>query len=310
MAFAMPGAALAQGWQLQSDDDGSFFLGAISLNAAPGMALICGERSPQGLSPGQTGNLEPEITAPETFRLYLGPAQIGPPDSALTARRDVLVVVGTTGYRLPPIGWNELFSTWEVDLAATDPVFGVIAAVDAFELRSAAGSQMVSSNGFGRAFGQLTAYCQSMFAGIGLRWGEATPTPAAPPAMRQAAERAILQGCAGPATKEPDALLIAQIDGDGAEDVVVDWSRITCSGPYPRPFCGASMCSAQVFLSAKFPRTQQPDDLLAAGVRLQPLSNGNMGVSVGGSLSMCSQRGQTVCTFLFYWNGADLVPLD
>jgi hypothetical protein len=127
--------------------------------------------------------------------------------------------------------------------------------------------------------------------------------------MRQAAEADVAKGCNGPSTYEPDAFLSAEIDGDGVPDVVLDWRKIKCSGTFSQPFCGASMCSADVYLSASYLRTNSPKQFLAAGVRLQSLSNGNMAVGVGGSLADCYGIGADNCEFLYYWNGADLVDL-
>lgn len=300
----------AQDWQFNSSDDGSFFVGGAGPASGPGFFLVCGERSPRGLSAIQTGNMEPDITSPESFRIYLNTDDIGPADGETISRSDVLVVVGTTGYRLPPVIWNELFATWQTDVQATDPMFQIIAAQPSFELRSDAGSVIVTATGFGRAVGQLTGYCQSMFSSIGMPWrsGAAVPTPQA--TMRQVAEAAVQTGCGGLANTGANAFLSGDIDGDSRPDVVVDWSDITCTGGYPRPFCGASMCSANVYLSAAFPDRQKPEELLALGVHLIPLDNGNMGVATGGSLSMCQGRGKDGCEFIWYWNGQELLSLD
>ena len=127
--------------------------------------------------------------------------------------------------------------------------------------------------------------------------------------MRQIANSAIWQGCGGGAQIEPDAFLTGDIDGDGLPDVVLDWGAVQCYGPMSRPFCGASRCSADVFLSSAYHRKRSPETLLGQGVWLQPLSNGNIGVSVGGALNECYATGNQSCTFLYYWNGFDLVNL-
>lgn len=304
------GESRAQAWQFNASDDGSFFVGGAGPETGPGFFLVCGERSPQGLSPGQTGNMEPDITPPDSFRVYLNVDDIGPPNDQMQTRSDVLIVVGTTGYRFPQINWNELFATWETDVQATDPMFQVIAAQPSFELRSNTASEIVTANGFGRALAQLTTYCQSMFASIGLPWSSVTATPTPRATMRQIAEAAVRTGCGGLANTDAKAFLSGDIDGDSEPDIVVDWNNITCTGGYPRPFCGASMCSANVYLSAAFPSRQRPEELLAQGVRLVPLDNGNMGVATGGSLASCQAHGTGGCEFIWYWNGQDLVSLN
>ncbi len=304
------GAALAQDWITNSYDDGSYFTGALSPIDGPGFTLVCGERSPQGLSGAQTGNNEPDITGPNAFRLYLSETDIGPPGPQLAGRQDVLVVIATTGYRLPPIIWNELFNTWETNVPARDPVFAAIAAQTSFELRSDRGSHIVPARGFSDALGQLTTYCQSMFAAIGLPWAGSVPAPGRT-AMRQAAHAHILAGCGGGVLDQSDAFLFGEIDGDGIEDVVLDWRGVRCAGPTPYPYCGASNCSVDVFLSSLFPRKQRPEGLLALGARLFPLTNGNMGVGMYGGLSACRKVfGTNDCEFQYYWNGSGLARLN
>lgn len=295
-------------WQFRSFDDGSFFSAAISPTDRPGLALLCGERSPTGLSALQTGNMEPDITRPDSYRLYLGENDIGAYEGYTETRQDVLIVIGTTGYRVPVVRWNELFGTWEADLPANDPVFAALAEQPAFELRSQAGSPVVTTNGFGRALTRLGGHCQTMFTAIGLPWRTVAAAPAPRPDMQQLAEAAIQTGCGGPAIMGPKTIQTGEIDGDGQPDVVVFWDGITCSGGYPRPFCGASMCSVQLFVSSLFARRGKPEELLAQSVWLQPLTNGNSGVVTVGSLATCQGRGN--CEFLWYWNGTDIVQLQ
>ncbi len=312
-----PGRAAAQGWQLRTFDDGSFFLAAISTGPTSALTLLCGEKSPKGLSPYQTGNTEPDITAPGVLRAGFDHRVIGAPVGGYEpSRGDVILVAGGQGFRLPNVTWNELTYQWEANLSATDPLFAAMRAGGSFELHSRAGRHAVPGAGFGEVFGQLTSYCQNVFASIGKPWpGAAAPQGAnvatargsAPGVMSQVAENAIVRGCNGPAARAAGYLLAGNIDGDGREDMVLDWSRISCLSGHPRPFCGASLCSAQVFLTAR--PGARPFDLLAQDVRLQPLSNGAMAVAIGGSLSMCQNRGGGGCERLFWWNGVDLIEL-
>jgi hypothetical protein len=91
---------MAQDWQIDSYDDGSFFATSISPTGAGGFTLLCGARSPQGLSAMQTGNVEPEITPPSVLRMVFSDRDIGPPDNWGQPRQDVMIVIGTTGYQL------------------------------------------------------------------------------------------------------------------------------------------------------------------------------------------------------------------
>ncbi len=307
-----PAAAVAQDWRLNTFDDGSYFMGGIY--QSPGFALSCGERSPQGRSAMETGNMEPTITRPGLFRMSLSDEELAFPDGVVRPRDDVMIVVGTLGFSLPGVRFDELFNEWWVDLPVGDPLFPAIASVESFEIRSRDGITQVDARRFGEGLNALSAYCQRMFAAIGQPW-QAAPQPNAPAqqtpqqgaaSMRALAEAAITRGCNGAAVKAPDYLLSGEIDGDGREDVVLDWRGVECQAGMPRPFCGASMCSADVFLSSRSGVSGGEANLLALGVSLVPLSNGNMGVKVGQSSGSC---GAAACEKVFFWNGAELVPL-
>lgn len=310
IALVLGGQAGAQTpeWRLQTYDDGAYFSGAISVTSDRDVKLLCGERSARGLSGEQVGNMEPDITRRDSLRLYLGEGVLGAYDGVTQQRQDVLLVVGATGYRLPVVQRNELYSSWEADLPATDAVFAAIAAQPEFEIRSSTGSRTVTARGFQTAHGALTGHCQTMFTAIGKPWSS-VPAAAAPVvSMRDVAQASIRSGCGGPARMEPTALHSGDIDGDGLEDVVVFWNGITCSAGYPRPFCGASSCSAEFFVSSLHARGVQPKELLTQGVRMQPLSNGNMGVVTIGTAPTCQSRAN--CEFTWYWNGRALALLQ
>ncbi len=308
--LALVGAASAQDWSMSQFDDGSYFSATLAPIDGPGPALVCGERSPRGLSPAATGNLEPDITPVGAFRLYLSDRAIGAPAPQRMIRDDVLIVAGGSGYRLRGLRWNAAFSTWQIDLPATDPSFAAIAAAQEFELRYDGGVRRLSSAGFAAGVGGLSTYCQTMFASIGKPWPATQALPPARQTMRQLAEAGIRQSCGGAAHWTPEAILPAQIDGDGAEDIVVDWHGVTCTTGVPRPNCGAANCLVEVYISALYPRVGAPESTLALGVRLQPLTNGNDALAFAGSLGSCTRTvGQTRCETLSYWNGAALVPL-
>ncbi|WP_157960191.1 hypothetical protein [Albibacillus kandeliae] len=307
LLLLLPALAQAQGWQLQTHDDGSYFTGAIIAPEGSQMTLLCGERSPRGMSPHTTGNTEPDITPTGAFRLYLSEADIGAPDPERTPRSDVMIVAGSTGYKLRSVKWDELFAVWYVDLVVDDALFSAMSAVPVVELRSEAGTRRTPAAGFDRAVRQLGQYCRSMFLAIGKSWdGRPDVTEGA---MRQAAEASIELGCNGPADREPGYLQTGNIDGDGIEDAVLDWSRVTClSGP-PRPYCGASECTAGVFLSARYVLQPEPIEFLAMGPSLRPLTNGNMGISSAERATVCQERGLGACESILYWNGYDLQKL-
>ncbi|URF49722.1 hypothetical protein M8007_11545 [Dinoroseobacter shibae] len=302
-------AVCAETWNLRSHDDGSFFLHSMS-GPAGSFALECGEKSVRGLSPLQTGNTTPRVTRADALRIGFGSATLGLPRSE-GSRSDVMLVVGRAGFQLPELIWDELDGSWGAELSATDPAFTEIAQAEVFGIYTASDAQMrtLSAVGFGSVHARLLQSCAAGFAAIGQPWVVGLPEPAAPwqaNGTEARARTALTEGCNGAFDLEPSALLRGQIDGDGIEDVVLDWGSVTCRSGPARPFCGAAMCSVDVFLSA---RSGAPETLLALGVRLQPLSNGLQGVATGGSLAMCQDRGGGSCEFLWYWTGTGLEEL-
>lgn len=322
-AAVLTGAARAQTWRFTPNDDGSYFLGFLyTPPGTPGFALTCGERSPRGVSPMVTGNVEPDVTRPDAVLMTFGDREIGPFDGYADTRSDVMVVVGDQGYALPQIQWNELNHRWETQLQAVNAMFDRIGAAASFRLYSRFGDITVPADGFAQGYASFLGYCRSMFASVGRPWrtGAARAGSAAGTApmggsaggiMRQAAEAVVRKECNGAATWSPGAFLTGDIDGDGVEDVVLDWSEVSCTIGNPRPYCGAAVCSAHWFLSSVPLRRGEPDGMLAHGVRLQPLTNGNVGIVVGGPSNGCMQvAGTPHCETLYWWNGAMLAPMN
>jgi hypothetical protein len=301
----LPVCGFAQAWDLRKFDDGSFFAG--TLTNGQGMNLSCGERSPRGVDPMVTGNVEPLLTQPQSYVFDFDPKLIGDPPMTPGGRNDVMFVAGTKGYVLSQVYRDELFGTWRVHLTQDDRAFEGLRGQRVLDIRWNGGQAQLSAQGFDVGFAALEDYCSTMFAAIGKSWAIAPDLSAKGNPMRSAAEQAIRTGCNGPATFETDYLLLGDIDGDGAEDVVIDWDAVRCLGSNPRPFCGASMCSADVFLSSVFPAKRKSEGLLAFGVGLVDLSNGAKGVKVGGPLAACQSVDD--CTFTYYWNGLELVEL-
>lgn len=307
----VPMTAQAQDWQFKHRNDGVAFSTYIYHQPGDGFLLGCAGRNPSvpGLLPLSYEGTS--WTRPDELHLSFTGRSVGR-FTAQDVRNDVLLVIGASAFRLPGVAWDEYTSDWSVNLQARGPMFDALSTATSFEIRSDAGTVVLGTSGFAAGYANLINTCRHQFAVARQPWrpGPAVvPPPAAPVTMRQAAETDVAKGCNGPSTYEPGAFLAAEIDGDGLPDVVLDWRKIQCSGTFSQPFCGASMCSADVYLSASYPRTNSPKQLLAAGVRLQSLSNGNMAVGVGGSLADCYAIGTDSCEFLFYWNGSDLVGL-
>ncbi len=315
LLLMLPLPVLAQDWQFSQSDDGVVFSAQIQSPGGSAFSLMCAGRTPQAPAVLPVYYESTIRTKPDVLHLVLDDRLFN--RSIVSDKRDnMLIVFANSAYRLPQIGWDDYISEWSTSIQATGAMFDAISASASFELHSDVGVLKVSSAGFAAAYANLLNTCRSRFAAIGRPWQTlaAVAPVSAPPAqsgqsMLRAAEAFVWQGCEGSYTAEPDAFLTGNIDGDGVPDVVIDWGSIHCSGAMARPFCGASQCSADVFLSQLFPVRQQPEQMLGQSVGLVALSNGNMGVGVSGSLSTCSQMPGNVCGFLYYWNGVDFVEL-
>jgi len=306
---ALPEAVTAQqpAWRLETFEDKDVLSAYLFSSGDNGFSLSCAT-----LKPGPRARLlidheNTVFTQPDVLQFEFDANHFSAPTNRLT-RNDVLFVTGSGSFRLPEIVWDEYTTVWGMRIQATGAMFDAIATGPTLNIRSDTSNVTLSTAGFAVAYSGLLNACRNRFAAVGKPWKTGGVAQAAL-SMRQAAETSVAQGCNGPSTYEPGAFLSGNIDGDGVEDVVLDWRKINCTEQRVNPFCGASMCSADVYLSASFPRTNVAEMLLALGVRLQPLDNGNNAVAVGGSLVDCQSIGTTACEFLFYWNGSDLVNL-
>ena len=331
MLHAVVGAAVlafpaaAQAWTYGSLDNGAWFEAHVT---APDrqLSLHCGGRSPGGRPLPQSD--EPMVTPDYTFILTLGQAALGVPGNA-TRRGDLVIASGTRGYRLPGAVYDELNATgWVQVLRFGDPLVAELRQTPAIAVDVASGRLATYGTAdLGPELDRAIAFCDARWAAVGVplpsdaqgvvatvraRSLDVSPTvAAAAPATglaRQRADIAVRQGCGGGYEAGPEAFLAGDIDGDGAEDIAIKWDAITCRGSLPRPFCGASQCAVEVVLSSRELGEGQ-GTLYAQAAELTPLSNGNMGLKLGGSLGMCREFGRTACSFVWYWNGSSLEQL-
>ena len=157
----------------------------------------------------------------------------------------------------------------------------------------------------------VVARIRSLGIGVDPTTESPGPQAAAPQGagdVRARAEAGIARVCEGGFDAAPDAFLTGNLDGDGIDDIAIKWDAITCLGSYPRPLCGASQCAVELVLSSH--RFGEGDGTLyAAAADLVPLSNGNMGLKLAGTLATCRDIGRTTCDFIWYWSGNSLEPL-
>ncbi|MFK7874255.1 MAG: hypothetical protein AB8B71_00535 [Paracoccaceae bacterium] len=309
-AVTLPSVALAD-WSAGQHDDGALFYGSVATNP-PNLVMLCVGPSKGGFNPMAVEAHEIGLTSAYSMRLEISTSLLPFLGEAAT-RSDVIVWVDGTGYQLPPVGWNILDEVWNVEIGLSDPL--MVALRDARDVIAgpAAGPHVrFSANGLAAGLTQVTRYCVAEYERLGI------PLPAALASfsdqgrggdpLEDLVSVSIAQACPGGAQVTPNYLLRGRIDDDDATDYVLDWREVTCTLGAPQPFCGASMCSAEVFLSKLYPRKGRTENILALGVQLIPLNNGLHGVEVGGSLRSCwdAGRGDSGCQFIWYWTGSKL----
>jgi hypothetical protein len=313
--WLLPVAAVAQApWRHGSYDNGDFFLGTATLSDLS-VALSCGERSP--LRPAWRGpqDMHALVTPAGQLQLRFVKALLGAPTDPLSDEtRDVILTAAGAGYQLPPVGFDYHADAWVVRLGAEDPVFAAMAASERIDLQGAAGVFSFPGAGFAPAYAQLMAFCQAKFAAIGVGWpianaaGQPAPADPAADALWPHVSAHLVETCGGAvASLNEGYALRANLDGDGAADFVIAWDAITCAGSIPRPYCGASQCAVDVFVSSAFRPGTRPETIYAAAVSVGPGPGGRDVLRLAGRLANCRAPGAPPdCIFHWAWRNGTL----
>ena len=293
---------------------GLFYGNAKTYPAA--LALHC-----NGQVPGQSLNAPDANLSPTYgFRLEISPP-ILPSPGAAGRRTDIGLWVNGAGFQLPQMIWSELDHVWSTSVSMSDPMISAMRLGGAIIVGPVSGGQyQVAADNMGIAIEQAMTYCVPLFA----QQGHAVPPALAPfvgapsdeerggDTLEDFANYHISTGCQnGGFTTDPGYIQQGLIDADADTDFVVDWGKIQCVTGISRPFCGASQCAADLFLSGSFFPEGRPDSFLAQGMNLIDLSNGRKGLQLGGTLSMCNAagKGTSGCQFIWYWDGTQMQQL-
>ena len=119
--------------------------------------------------------------------------------------------------------------------------------------------------------------------------------------------QAVQAGCSGAnPVLGPSYLLIGDMDGDGANDGLVNWHDIQCGNS--RPMCGASNCSGEIVLSGQGARAPEANTVLGQRFDLIDLDNGLTGVAAWQGVATCGNA--SACAQIIYWDGAELQVWD
>lgn len=335
----LPGAASAQdAWTYGSFDNGAWFEAWVTSPDA-GVSLNCGGNSPGGQPLPQTD--EPMVTANYAMNLTIALPGLRP-TTVTGAPRGDLVVAGDTGaaFVLPLAHWDELNGTgWIQSVRYGDPLLELMRGAGA--LAFDAGGQRhatYGTAGLAPALDSAMAFCDARWAATGVpipatavasvqglrtRGIDVAPTkaatlpppPSAPepaPPMATASDTLlarvhahVAKNCGRlPAGLTANAVRAANIDGDGNTDYVLAWDDVDCGAGSggSRPFCGASQCLVEVFLSSSWARGEGPEAMYAAAVDVVAGANGLDLVQTAGRLAVCNApEAPPDCRFYWGW---------
>ncbi len=135
-----------------------------------------------------------------------------------------------------------------------------------------------------------------------LAGGAALAGNAAMPAEVAAARGAIRQECGGEARFKPGFQRIADLNGDGRPDYLLDYGEMECvGGDIPNPFCGSAGCTLDIFVSTEDGYRQAYGDI----VRAWSLANarGRAVLLLGLHGSVCGRAGFETCRKRLSWDG-------
>ncbi|MEP6066123.1 MAG: hypothetical protein ABJ246_09820 [Paracoccaceae bacterium] len=291
----------SQTWTYRSADDGHY----VYAGAGAGLNLdfLCNAPSAQGLEAIQVGAHEETSVARGQIKIDIEMDRLSFENDG--QRNDVMIWLGQTGYRLPTVILNELIGVWEVQINTSDALIANLKTAQSLVLAAGenAGWQF-PTDGLADAVTKSIETCEAAWVAAESAAPNAATvsTPSGTSPLFATAHADIVRICEGPYSAEEGAFLQGQIDQDATDDFVVWWNNIRCNSAFPRPLCGASHCSAKVYLST----VATPMDLLAQALSIQALSNGKVGLNLVGRFVSCGAN-SLGCERLWYWNGTDLV---
>ncbi|UWQ95002.1 hypothetical protein K3728_15095 [Rhodobacteraceae bacterium M385] len=307
----------AQSWTPLTSDSGAILFAYAQVEGRT-LGFGCTAPSPQGLGLMETGSHESHLTDPFEMIVEIS-------DSILTWEppytiEGIVLSVDDVGYGLPPLQLNELQGS-AVYLPMTDQM--VLALFEAQRLVLDPGQGVAYEypvDGLTQALDTAFSYCVGRWVEMGnplppaLNRYQGTgqvagvvvaPEPVIAPAPLDTippfiAEAAATGCSASGYTLDAADLSIADLDGDGAEDYLLNHSAVRCVDGM-NGWCGAANCSIDAFLSTQdFSRREA---FLGMGADLVPMSDGRTGVQIAGTFSLCGDTG--LCPGPQVWDGSN-----
>jgi hypothetical protein len=298
----LPVMVMGQTWQnIAADTGGLIYAGTVAPEYS--LTFTCNAPSPQRRPLIETDDHETILNGPFAMFITLSAELVRPVEGGVLPA--VTVTLDGTGYRLPPLRWDELYGEWMVELAMADPLFGALAAASDLVLDSGVGAAWrYPVDGLAEGVGTAMSACATGWvqAGFALpaQLGAAAPVaqPATAGLMTAEIDAHLRRECAAPYTITDRAIAGHDLDRDGVPDRILDWVGVTCGGAIARPYCGAANCSIDVFLSS---RPGDPQSFLGVGYTVTQAVNGAPGLRFGGTAGACA-RGE--CNRVFWWDGS------
>jgi hypothetical protein len=295
--------AFGQAWETNTVDTGGLIYGG-TIAPEYSLTFTCTAPSPQRLPLTETEDHETIQSVPYGMFVSLSAALV-PPTGGAALLPAVTLTLDGTGYRLPPMRWDELYGEWMVELAMADPVFGALAQSSDLVLDSGTGQAWrYPVDGLAEGLSAAMSACATGWVQAGLALPPAlggaapAPQPAASAQMTPEIDTFLRRNCDSGYTITDRAIALHDLDRDGLPDRILDWAGVTCTGAIPRPFCGAANCSIEVFLSS---RPGNPESFLGVGYTVTQAANGAPGLRFGGTAGACA-RGE--CDRIFWWDGS------
>lgn len=318
-ALTMVTPSYAQSWSANTFDSGSLLFAGAGVTGGT-LGFGCTAPSPQGLSLIETGSHESHRTDP--FEITVGFSD------SLFEWNDPYVIEGIVlyvddiGYGLPPLDLNELQGS-AVYLPMTDQM--VLALFDAQRLVLNTGQGVAYEypvDGLTQALDTSFIYCVDRWAELGHTiptslnrfWREGveevphvtttTPVPT-PGQIPQFIYDAAIGACSSAGYNlDAERLRIADLDGDGIDDYLLNHSGVRCVQGL-NGNCGAANCSIDAFLSTQGFALR--DAFLGMSADLVPMPDGRTGVQISGTYSLCGETG--LCLGPQVWNGSEFALL-
>ena len=315
MSLAMAGLpAAAQTWQGFAQDSGAFVTAAAH---APehSLSMFCNTPSRGGVNPLATGEHEMQATQPFQFVLRFS-TTLADPRITMVLDRTTLTLDGT-GYRMPPIQFDEFWGDWSIYLNMADPMVRAMLSAEGMIFDPGLGTAFAYPvDGLRPALEQMLTVCTTSWAlqghlppaEIGMFLGHASSIPAVHPYARMQAE--LYRVCQGPFRLDPDSVTETDLDRDGMDDVTVFYGGAECltgTAGYGAGYCGASQCLTQTFLSTR--QGGADFDLYAQGVVTDLARPGQLGLVA--RLRVCQDlQLPSDCTMWHVWQNNQMQRIN